>query len=178
MALEITVNKSPTNSSGGVLNRIHAFGLKDPALTQRWFLYVPDAGDLYQCIAEKITATFPKIPAKSRFTHGRMNYFPDNNEIDGISVTFYETYDYDVTRWLSRWRGRVVHEDGTYGVPSDYKKDVTAQMFLPGSEQPALTLVYKGAWPTDKGAFEFSYEDDSGRIMVEAQFSVDEVELR
>lgn len=166
------------NSYGNILNRERVFNLKDPALPTRWFVNVPDGGDIYTIVAEKITATFPKIPAKSRFTSGRMQYYPDNNEIDGLTITFYETYDYDVTRWLSRWRGRVVHKDGSYGIPVDYKKEITAQLYLPGSDTPSVTCVYKGAWPTDQSAFNLSYEDEANRIMVEAQFSVDELEMK
>lgn len=186
MALEVTVNKRPevpnseyssNQSASGLLHRIHALEVKDPAFAFRWFVYVPDAGGLYQCIAEKLTATFPKVPAKSRFTSGRVNYFPDNNEIDGLTITFYETYDYDVTRWLSRWCGKIVHEDGSYGVPNDYKKEIIAQLLLPGSDTPSLTLTYKGAWPTDRGAYNLAYDDESGRITVEAQFSVDELTM-
>ena len=160
-----------------MLNRIHAINAPDPALNFRWFVRVPNSGYGYDYVAERITATFPKVPAKGRFTHGRQNYYPDNNDIDGLTIAFYETFDYRVTKWLSRWRGLMLHADGTYGVPKDYYKDIVAELYMPGDNDAALTLTYKDCWPTDQGAFDLSYEDEVGRIVLEAQFSTNRVEL-
>lgn len=159
-----------------MLNRINALNAPDPAVNFRWFVTVPDGGQGYDYVAERITATFPKVPAKARFTHGRQNYYPDNNDIDGITIAFYETYDFRVTKWLSRWRGRIVHPDGTYGVPRDYQRDIIADLYLIGSNAPVLTLTYKKCWPTDQGAFDLSYEDETGRIIVEVQFATNQVD--
>lgn len=161
------------------LNRIHALGAPDPALSTRFFCFFPDVGeDIYMALALKVQATFPKVPAKSRHTHGSVRYFPDNNEIDGLSITFYETYDFKVTKWLSRWRGLIVHEDGSYGVPTDYQKDIVVQCFLPGSDSPAMVFTYKECWPTDQNPFDLQYEDENGHLLIDAQFSTNKVEMK
>lgn len=160
-----------------ILDRIHALYAPDPALKFRFYVHVPDVDDMYSCVVDTISATFPKVPAKARFGGGSNTYFPDTNDIDGLSITFYEAYDYRVTAWLSRWRAKVVKPDGTYGLPPEYKRDITVMMFNYSVETPVMTMTYKDCWPTDQNPFALSYEDSEGRLQVEAQFAVDNLEL-
>lgn len=162
----------------GILDRTYALYAPDPALPFRFYVVVPDTNGLYNCVVEQVQATFRKIPAKPRFSAGSNDYYPDNNDIDGLSITFYETFDYRVSAWLSRWREKVVRADGSYGLPTEYKKDITVYAYNYNSESPVLTIVYKDCWPTDQSPFAFSYDNVEGRLMVEAQFSVDSAELK
>lgn len=160
-----------------ILDKIHALNAPDPALKSRFYVYVPDITDLYQCVVETIQPTFNKIPAKPRFTAGRNEYFPDNNDIDGLSITFYETFDFKVTAWLSRWRSKIVHPNSTYGLPKEYKRDILVHVYSYDSEHPLIIMKYIGCWPTDQNPFNLAYEDETGRLQVDAQFSVDGLEL-
>lgn len=160
-----------------ILDRFNALNAPDPALKFRFYVYVPDTTDSYHCVVENITATFVKIPSKPRFNGGSNSYYPDTNDIDGLSITFYEAYDYRVSAWLSRWRALVVRSDGFYGIPSEYKKTIMIHAYNNNSENPTLKLQYSGCWPTDQQPFEFSYEDATGRMTVQAQFSVDNTQL-
>lgn len=160
-----------------ILDRLHALYAPDPSLKSRFYVYVPDTNDPYHCVVETINATFNKIPAKPRFGGGSNTYFPDNNDIDAITITFYETYKYQVCAWLSRWRALIVKPDGSYGLPPEYKRDFRVALFNYNNEEPTLTLTYKGCWPTDQNPFALAYEDAEGRLQVEATFSVDNLEM-
>ncbi len=155
-----------------LLSREIALSVPDPALSTQWVLRVPFVNSTIQVVAEKVTATFSKVPATARFNTGSNTYYPGTNDIDALSITFYETYDYRVSQWLRQWRLLVVHDDGNYGVPAEYKKKMFVQMYS-SQGNIAQTLTYHGTWPTDKEAISLSYDDETGRITVDAQFSVD-----
>ena len=159
-----------------MLNRQYALNAVDPALSTRWYVMVPGATSPTFAVAESVTATFRKIPAKSRYRTGKNSNYADNSEIDGLTIVFFETSDFQVTKWLRTWREMVFHPDGTYGLPVQYKKDIFVQMLGIENNNVQLSLKYTGAWPTDQSPWTLDYEDATGRVKVEAQFSVDEMQ--
>lgn len=156
------------------LSRQLALSIKDPALASLWLLKVPFADFQVEVVAEKVQPTFNKTPANPRFNQGSNSYYPGITDIDGLSISFYEQVDYPVSMWLNTWRKLVFNpEDGVYGMPSVYKQDIVIDYFAANSSSPIKTATYSGCWPTDKAPFNLDYESAEGRIMVEAQFSVD-----
>lgn len=160
-----------------VLSRAFALNVDDPALKENFFVRVADTTSQYQLLAERVTATFPKTPAQARFGGGKNTYFPATCEQDGISIAFYETYDYKTTAWLSKWYNEIIDENGNYGYPTKYKKTIVVEAYLPGEDRITMKMTYFGCWPTDRNSFEYTYEDESGRQTVEVQFSVDRMKL-
>lgn len=160
----------------GMITRDAALALKEPALSTLWVMEFPFATGVAHLTAERVTATWPKVPSRPRATAGSNTYFPETSDIDGISAALYETEDYAVTRWYQQWQFLVHDANGNYGVPSAYKKDCIARLYKRSNlTSPVLTLRYQGVWPTDKNAFELTYDDEAGRLTVELQFSTDSV---
>jgi hypothetical protein len=156
-----------------MLLRDLALNAPDPALASHFLVKIPLGNYTKDIIAERVTATFPKTPANPRFNGGSNSYFPGTTDIDGLSISFRETYDYRVTKWLNEWRLLVFDQkDGTYGMPINYKKTINVVYFGAGSNKPKDS-EYLGCWPTDKGPFSCDYSDETGRLIVEVQFSVD-----
>lgn len=154
-----------------------ALGAVDPALSTRWYVLVPGATSPTFAVAESVNVTFRKIPSKSRYRTGKNANYADNSEIDGITIVFFETADFQVTKWLKKWREMVFHPDGTYGLPAQFKKDITVQLLGIDSMSPKMTVKYTGCWPTDQSPWALDYEAADGRIKVEAQFAVDDMEM-
>lgn len=162
-----------------MLERSLAHSLPDPAANNLWFLSVPfTTGEVYHVLAERITAPFYKIAFRPRPADGSSDYFPEVSDIDGINVSFYETYDHRVTNWLNKWRKLIRDEKGNYGPPSLYKKDMLLRIYARDNlSSPVMSMTYIGCAPTDQTPFEFNYEDETGRLIVEAQFSVDDMTI-
>lgn len=151
--------------------------IKDPARNGRWFVLFNNASDPYECIAEQAELVFEEIQPKSRYVAGSQKYYPDNATLSAVSMTFYETYDYQVTRYMNRWRSLIRRDDGFFGLPADYKRVIDAQLYYPNRNSPVLTVRYTGCWPTNQGAFALTYDDEEGRLQVPVTFSVDRVQL-
>lgn len=162
-----------------MLERYLAHGLPDPAQNTLWYAWFPFTnGMVYHVLAEQITPTFPKTPSKPRPTDGSMTYYPDTSDIDGLNCTFYESFDLRVCAWLRAWRKLVVDNEGNYGVPAIYKKEVVVQLYsCDDLRTPIKTMRYHGIFPTDQTPLTLSYDEESGRITVEAQFSADSMEV-
>lgn len=159
-----------------MLSRDLAYGLVDPAIGSLWLVTVPfNDGNTYMIYVERIMVTFPKIPFRPRPTDGSNSYFPERKDIDGINMTLYETFDFRVSKWLDEWRKLMFDDDGNYGAPDVFKQSITLQLFARDNlESPIKTRKYYGVAPTDVTAFELNFEDETNRIVIEAQFSVDE----
>ena len=152
-----------------------ALNLKDPALSTTFLVRMPWAADnLKEIVVEKVTPTFSKTPATPRFNQGSNTYFPGITDIDGLTVSFYETYDFAVITWLRNWREKVYNtSNGVYGMPKDYKKSIHVIQYGQGSNSKVADVKYQGCWPTDTAPLSLDYTDESGVIKVEGQFSVD-----
>ncbi len=159
-----------------VLLRDTALKAPDPALSSLWQVMIPFANGKAVLFAESVTLTWTKVPAEARFADGKHQYYPGFAELDGITITFYETHDHKVGNWLQEWQ-RLVYdsESGIYGYPAKYKQDITVNLFSKFSKSPAKIVTYNRCWPTDKGPYELNYSEETGRITIQAQFATDKV---
>lgn len=147
--------------------------IKDPALVSRWFIRVEGTSSPYECIAESAELSFHKTPPKGRHYQGTQKFYPDFKDIDGITINFYETFDFSVTKFIKKWRSQIVREDGAYGVPVEYKRKISAFMYTQNQNVPMITFEMEGAWPTDKIPFSLTYDDEVGRLQAAVMFSID-----
>lgn len=151
--------------------------IKDPALVSRWFITTDGTSGPYECVAETAELSFHKTPAKGRHFQGTQRFYPDFKDIDGITITFYETHTFDVTKWLKRWRAQIVRSDGAFGLPIEYKRKMSAYMYTLEKNIPVVTFEMTGVWPTDKLPFSLTYDDEVGRLQVAAMFSIDQCDI-
>lgn len=162
----------------GIMSRDMAMSIASPALSTLFIVRVPFITTLVEVVAEQVTATVPKIPSTPRTSNGSNTYFPGVEDVDGISITFYETEDYAVSNWLMKWRKLVYDNDtGFYGLPKDYYKPIYVDAYSTSSTSPIRSLQYIDCWPTDQGPYEYNYAEETGRITVAAQFSVNDMKV-
>lgn len=154
-----------------LLLRERALSAPDPALTTLWMVRVPFDSSLTFLAAEDCAPTFPKIPAEARFAQGEQRYYPGYKDIDGLSITFYETNDYKVSEWLMQWQKRIFN-NGVYGLPRDYMMPIIVTLYSKHQSKPVRTLSYQRAWITDRGPYQLNYSEETGRLVVQAQFAV------
>ena len=158
-----------------MLERYLAHSLPDPAQNTLWYLICPFTNNqIYHVLAERVSATFQKNSFRPRHSEGSFDYFPETTDLDAINISIYETFDYRVTAWLYQWRKLIRDEHGNYHPPVLFKREMELQLFSKDNlTSPIMTIRYNGAAPSDQTPFEMAYEDEAGRIIVEAQFSVD-----
>lgn len=157
--------------------RDRALSAPDPALASLWMVRIPFDSSVTFLAAEDCSPTFPKIPAEARFANGEQRYRPGFKDLDGVSISFYETYDYKVSEWLKLWQRKIYYK-GVYGLPKDYMSDIVVTLYSKHKSSPIRTITYKGAWITDRGPYQLNYSDETGRVIVQAQFAVDDVDER
>lgn len=160
-----------------LMSRDYALSAPDPALSTLFFVRMPqDLANTPQfLLAESVSLLVPKISAESSFSNGGYDFFPGFIENDSVSITFYETYNYAVSKWLRDWRKKVSDGRGNYGLPVEYKKDIIVAMYSKFSTKPVNVVTYNACWPTDRAPYELNYQEESGRVTVQATFSCDNV---
>ena len=151
--------------------------LKDPAIQTRWRVIMPDQRNPMQYMAESVEAVFRGVSSKARFAQAKSKHYPDASEIDALNIIFYETYDYEVTRYLERWRNKIRNKQGFYGMPAEYEKTIYVDMLHYDVNNYIIRFKYLKCWPIDSSPLSLTYEDSSGRIQVNATFRVDDVEI-
>lgn len=160
------------------LLRSLAASMPDPAASSRWIALMPEVSSYQRVYVEAASPSFPKIAAQARVGGGRQHYYPGLLDQDGISLILYETHMFSAQRYMNAWMDLVFNrQTGTYGLPGDYRKNITFQFFPRNSDSPALTMEYIGAWPTDQQPYELSYDQIDGRLILSAQFAVQRVEF-
>ena len=151
--------------------------IKDPAIQTRWRVLMPDQKREWQYMAESVEAVFRGVSSKARYSQAKSRHFPDASEIDTLNINFYETYDFEVTKYLYKWRHKIRSVDGFYGMPQDYERDIYVDMLHYDIDKPIARFKYLKCWPIDASPLSLNYEDSTGRVQVSATFRVDEMQL-
>lgn len=152
-------------------------GVKDPAIQTRWRVIMPDQKRDTQYIAETVEAVFRGVSSKARYAQAKSQHFPDASEIDTLNITFYETYDFEITKYLYAWRHKIRNERGFYGMPHTYEKTIYVHMLHYDSDRPIMKFKYEKCWPIEASPLSLSYEDSTGRVQVPATFRVDDMKI-
>ena len=161
-----------------ILNRETALNIPAPALTTRWIVLFENQPGPYKGIVETVEATFINTESKGRLSQGSNNYYPEMSDIENLNIVFYEDSEYSVTKWLRDWKLKIYDPvTGNYGVANDYKKRIYIELYNLVTKTPILKLGYKNCWPTSTGGYGLTYEDPSGRLQVNQQFSTDTLEF-
>jgi hypothetical protein len=176
--------------------------LKDPAYTWRWALVLPavkgtvsqvyNAGNGGASMVSGGQQTVPdtpyglaasvEIPAddlgtESRFGGATSLFYPRQCSTNDIQVSFYETKDYLMTRYLLAWKKEMVDADGkglnNFGNPADYKKSITFLAFdITSNSKSVMQFVITDSYPVS-AVGGLSYGVDNGNLTVSCEFSVD-----
>jgi hypothetical protein len=121
---------------------------------------------------ESVQWTMNKVQQKQRFQGGRYIHRPDFHDIDPVTMVIYETENFDALESILKWKLSVVDSEGNYGLPADYMKDITMELWNQSSESAAMTRYLRNCWPTETAPLELNYTD-SGRITLSVTFSAD-----
>lgn len=123
---------------------------------------------------EGINWPFRSIQNTTRFGGGKQWYYPEFYNTSPFNVVFYEDDNLSVATYLRLWRILIIHPNGDYGVPADYKLPVSLSMWgWYDGRNPIYQGTVEGCWPTQPSNFDLSYNND-GRLTVSCAFSTDD----
>lgn len=159
-----------------LLSRSRAIAQQAPANNWRWIARmpsIPGAPAATQVVAESIEFQFRSIAATPRFGGAMQRKFPTVTDVAAVNMSFYETEGYIATTYLDRWQKMIVDDQGVFGMPREYKKNIVLELYSI-TESKLYTGMLIDVWPSQVGGFSLNY-NDSGRIVVSCSFEVDRV---
>jgi hypothetical protein len=148
-----------------------------PAPAWRFTVTLPDlpgqqaAGQTIHLLVERFTSTHKGLDYEpAPFNAGSRN-FPTARVTDGITITFAETSGYDVIRLFRSWKNLVIDDDGNFGLPSQWKKDITLSP-LDETGDSVGSFRYTGCSPARVDPYEYDGAHTS-HVSAVVSFSVD-----
>lgn len=148
----------------------------DPLLSWRWVAKSVPFGSEFgidPSYVETFEIPFNNIKSDPAFFGGGYQYFPGFHDVSAFNVTFYADSRGLTIRYLMYWKSKVKNFDtGIYALPPEYKRNWNVALLDPAGEE-VLEVELQGCWPADTGQLSLNYDDGSGRLTLNQNFSVD-----
>lgn len=150
-------------------------GDREPLLDLNWYcLELPFGGELDY--VETVSLPFPSINMKPAFYGSRFVQYPGFLEISAFDITFYEDKAVRTRKWIKDWQERIRNpKTGTYGLPSDYKRDMSFALTNGKDSTPILTVVCRDCWPTTPAGWDLS-NNGGQALKTQVNFATDGVD--
>jgi hypothetical protein len=156
-------------------------GLPDPALSWMWTADILFNNIIIVSALQVLEVNFPfaYIESISRPRAGSFLYFPGHSNIDGTSVSFYETENFYILQAFKTWQGNIKDDKGNYGLPINYLGEIVLRCYdgtgRPGAETgtPRFETTLIGCWPAKLSDWSLNYQG-SNHLIVQVQFSVND----
>jgi hypothetical protein len=118
--------------------------------------------------------TLPSVDREAFYEAGRNTYFPSLEDVNTFSVVFYHDASNNLPRYLMAWKRRIVAENGTKGLPGDYKESITV-ILRNGYNQITNRFFLEGCFPTSTSGYELN--NNSENIKLTQEFSIDRISI-
>lgn len=97
--------------------------------------------------------------------------FPSSRTVDQIQIQLAENTSLDVLNYLRDWKNKIVNDRGDFGLPSEWKKDISIEL-MDETGQVIDKLSWYGCGPTRVDALTFD-SMSSRHISINVTFVVD-----
>jgi hypothetical protein len=148
---------------------------RDPFMTFRWTAYQLPF-NLDPRYVEKVSIPWPRFESIPIYGSGTNNYYHSVQDVDPITVTFYEDAELTITKMLLQWR-ELIQTDGYYGLPVDYKKNLGFYLLGTTDDTALMDIQAQGAWPSSIENFDLAY-DASERLPISVTFTIDSLIIK
>lgn len=101
-----------------------------PAPAWRFWVTFPDipgvqtAGQTLPFLLSRVTAAGKAIEVEPVPFNAGVRFFPTGMSTDTLTLTFYENIKFDVAQSFRSWIDSVVDDEGNFGLPANYKKEI------------------------------------------------------
>jgi len=126
---------------------------------------------------EEIPLKYRTIDSDQRFYRGRRSSYPRWQNVESISLTFYESDTYDMVQMMTDWMDSVVSSDGVYSPRDMYVRDIHFYAFNNRERlKPMIHGIYEKAWPTAISEQQYMY-GNSQRVRWNVSFEVYNIQI-
>jgi hypothetical protein len=152
------------------LNQIE--GLLDPAPDWMWTMDILRGGSVLLSNLHVLEVQFPflYLEVEGRYRAGTYIFFPGKNNIDKVTVSFYETEDFFVLQAFTLWQSLIVDDDNIHALPKDYLGSCVLTCY-DGAGNQRIQCNLSGCWPAQLSDWSLNYSS-SNHLQVQVQFSV------
>jgi hypothetical protein len=159
--------------NGGLTSLQTLLGMPDPMLNFKWICNSLPFGHPINYV-EGIDLPFLNIDIGDK-VHSASGYtsYPGTHNISSFSITFYEDSFATTSKFIWAWKNKIKDfKTGLYNLPIDYKQEIEVVMLDQGNN-PVMSALLIGVWPSDTGNFSLNYTD-AGRVTITQTFSIDD----
>lgn len=134
------------------------------------------AGVFFGRITE-IPLQYKSVDSDQRFYRGRRKEYPRYTQVEQVTISFFETDQYDMLPRLLDWIDAVVSPDGTYSPIQEYIRDINFYAFDNRDRlTPKVQGKYSGCWPLSISPQTYS-ADGSSHVIWSVNFAMEDVEI-
>jgi len=131
------------------------------------------------------TYPYTVLESYSHLDANSVKYYAGPNDVEDVDLIIYETENNVAWNFFKTWNELVINPDGTYNLPSTYKKDFEVHRFRSSNTEAEqqedrianFKLGYEGAWP--KRISDYTPDWDNRDVLIfTVTLSVDSVKSR
>lgn len=125
--------------------------------------------------AASIRIPFESLQSSTVRTQARLRNFPDQVNVDSVSITFFEDYNYTILSYLEKWRKSIVNECGIFRLPEGedgYCRDIYAYLFDTVG-LPKGSVKFENCYPQQISPIDFNSESQA--VKIECSFAVNRI---
>lgn len=119
--------------------------------------------------------TLPGVDREAFYEAGRNVYYPGLEDQTPFTIIFHQDASDKIPNYIKKWKRRVVAEDGSKGLPYDYKRSITVQL-LNGLKEVVLEMKMEGCFPTISSGYNLA-SSNSENLKFGQEFSFDRMVL-
>lgn len=155
---------------------IGKFLFKDPALSFRFLLPSLPYG-LEPQFVKSVAVNYEVLDVEPHPVASTNFYYPTGFDASELVITFHENSTYDTTDKVMKWQHEVIDEDGFFGLPAHYKKDIPVALL--DTAYPVIRKKVLGRRAFPKGLPSHTYDvGESDGILCEVNFAIDRLLVR
>lgn len=117
----------------------------------------------------------PGVDREAFYEAGRNRYKPGLEDQNPFTIIFHQDASSKIPEYIMKWKRRIVAEDGSKGLPNDYKKTIVVH-FLNGRKQSVLKITLEGCFPTISTGYNLA-SSSSENVKLGQEFSYDRMLL-
>jgi len=103
---------------------------------------------------ERISCPMPGINFEPAVFNSGERQFPNLRTIGAITISFIEDTNYSILQYLRAWKNLIIDDDGNYGLPASYKKQIQLQPY-DETGQSNITLSWSFCAPSQIEPYDF-----------------------
>ena len=149
----------------------YRFGVELPKL--------PKTGDSVKLIQDRITSVSPVLDVVNEIKNAPDKnshwYFFNDDDVSPFTITLLEWQDFLCIKYFLEWNSLMVNDDGTYNVPTYYKKNIKVNLLSP-DDKPLFSINHIGCFPNKKSIAEVNYES-SDPVSIDIEITYDSFEI-